>query len=135
MEQGAFLKGRYILDRVLIANETVDFIRTSRGKGFIFKADFEKAFDSLNWKFLLDVMSCMGFGSKWRKWIMSCLKSASISILVNGAPTNQFTLSRGVREGDPLSPFLFILAAEGLNILTKATLDRNLFKGIEVGKE
>ncbi|XP_071726527.1 uncharacterized mitochondrial protein AtMg01250-like [Rutidosis leptorrhynchoides] len=66
---------------------------------------------------------------------MTCLKSASILILINGAPTNEFTLGRGVRQGDPLSPFLFILAAEGLNILTKAALDNDLFKGIEVGKD
>ncbi|XP_071728387.1 uncharacterized protein [Rutidosis leptorrhynchoides] len=134
-EQSAFLKGRFILDGALIANETVDFLKAKKTKGLIFKVDFEKAFDSLNWKFLLDVMKCMGFGVKWRSWISSCLKSASVSILVNGSPTHEFLLGRGVRQGDPLSPFLYILAAEGLNILTKAGLERNLFKGIEVGKD
>ncbi|XP_071714730.1 uncharacterized protein [Rutidosis leptorrhynchoides] len=135
IEQNAFLKGRFILDGVLIANEMVDFLKTNHKKGIISKVDFEKAFDSLNWNFLLEVMKSMGFGCKWRKWILNCLKSASISILVNGSPTREFTLGRGVRQGDPLSPFLFILAAEGLNILTKAALDKGLFKGIEVGRE
>ncbi|XP_071694732.1 uncharacterized mitochondrial protein AtMg01250-like [Rutidosis leptorrhynchoides] len=74
----------------------------------------------------------MGFGDKWRKWIYSFLSSASISILINGSPTNEFNLSKGVRQGDPLSPFLFILAAEGLNILTKASTDSGLFKGTEI---
>ncbi|XP_071738627.1 uncharacterized protein [Rutidosis leptorrhynchoides] len=69
-------------------------------------------------------MKSMGFGCKWRRWILSCLSSASVSILVNGSPTNEFTLGRGVRQGDPLSPFLFILVAEGLNILTKEAIDR-----------
>ncbi|XP_071694261.1 uncharacterized protein [Rutidosis leptorrhynchoides] len=113
-EQSAFLKGRFILDGVLIANETIDFLKSHRNKGFIFKVDFEKAFDSLNGNYPSD---------------------ASISILVNGSPTHEFSLGRGVRQGDPLSPFLFILATEGLNILAKAAVDRNLFKGVEVGNE
>ncbi|XP_071694306.1 uncharacterized mitochondrial protein AtMg01250-like [Rutidosis leptorrhynchoides] len=77
----------------------------------------------------------MGFGCKWRSWILACLKSASISILVNGSPTSEFRLERGVRKGDPLSPFLFILAAEGLNILTKAAIDKGLLKGVKVGSD
>ncbi|XP_071688375.1 uncharacterized mitochondrial protein AtMg01250-like [Rutidosis leptorrhynchoides] len=77
----------------------------------------------------------MGSGDKWRKWIISCLSSASISILVNGSPTKEFSLGRGIRQGDPLSPFLVILASEGLNILTKAAIDRGLFKGVEIGND
>ncbi|XP_071713233.1 uncharacterized protein [Rutidosis leptorrhynchoides] len=72
---------------------------------------------------------------KWRNWIHVCLKSASISILVNGSPTNEFMLERGVRQGDPLSPFLFILAAEGLNVLTKLAVRNNLFVGVEIGHD
>ncbi|XP_071714290.1 uncharacterized protein [Rutidosis leptorrhynchoides] len=135
VEQSAFLKGRFILDGVLIANETVEYLKGKHKKGFFFKVDFEKAFDSLNWNFPLEVMKSMGFGIKWRKWILACLKSASISILVNGSPTNEFSLGRGVRQGDPLSPFLFILASEGLNILTKVALGKGLFKGIELGND
>ncbi|XP_071695366.1 secreted RxLR effector protein 78-like [Rutidosis leptorrhynchoides] len=104
-------------------------------KGIIFKVDFEKAFDSLNWCFLFEVMKCTGFGSKWIKWIESCLKSAFISILINGSPTKHISLGRGVRQGDPLSPFLFISAVEGLNILTKVAIENGLFKGVEVGDE
>ncbi|XP_071688945.1 uncharacterized protein [Rutidosis leptorrhynchoides] len=80
-------------------------------------------------------MACMGFGEKWRKWILACLKSASISILVNGSLTREFAIGRGVRQGDPLSPFLFILAAEGLKILTKAAVERGLFNGVEIGRD
>ncbi|XP_071695539.1 uncharacterized mitochondrial protein AtMg01250-like [Rutidosis leptorrhynchoides] len=78
-------------------------------------------------------MKSMGFGEKWIKWINSCLKSTTISILVNGSPTDEFSLSRGVRQGDPLSPFLFIIAEEGLNILAKAAIEKGLFKGLKVG--
>ncbi|XP_071704857.1 uncharacterized mitochondrial protein AtMg01250-like [Rutidosis leptorrhynchoides] len=80
-------------------------------------------------------MEIMGFGRKWRNWILTCLKSASISILVNGSPTKEFKLGRGVRQGDPLSPFLFILATEGLNLLTKFAVSNNLFNGVEIGND
>ncbi|XP_071729111.1 uncharacterized protein [Rutidosis leptorrhynchoides] len=65
VEQSAFLKGRYILAGVLISNETIDYIKRKRGKGIIFKVDFKKAFDCLNWEFLIEVITCMGFGDKW----------------------------------------------------------------------
>ncbi|XP_071728309.1 uncharacterized protein [Rutidosis leptorrhynchoides] len=94
-EQSTFLKGHFILDGALIANETVDYLRSKRENGLVFKVDFEKAFDSLNWQFLFEVIKNMGFGNKWIKWINSCLKSASISILINGSPTNEFSLGRG----------------------------------------
>ncbi|XP_071700296.1 uncharacterized protein [Rutidosis leptorrhynchoides] len=81
------------------------------------------------------ISTCMGFGGKWRKWIFACLSSASISVLINGSPTNEFNISRGVRQGDPLSPFLFIIAAEGLNILTKAATNSGLFRGVEIGAD
>ncbi|XP_071741916.1 uncharacterized mitochondrial protein AtMg01250-like [Rutidosis leptorrhynchoides] len=77
----------------------------------------------------------MGFGNKWRSWIASCLKSASISVLVNGSPTREFKLGRNIRQGDPLSPFLFIIAAKGLNWLTKSVVANNLFHGVEIGKD
>ncbi|XP_071727872.1 uncharacterized protein [Rutidosis leptorrhynchoides] len=123
----------YILDGALIVNESIDYLNKAQKKSFIFKVDFEKAFDSLSWDFLMDVMERMGFGCRWRKWILACLKSASISVLVNGSPTNEFSLKRGVRQGDPLSPFLFIIAAEGLNILTKTAITNGFYKGVEIG--
>ncbi|XP_071700012.1 secreted RxLR effector protein 78-like [Rutidosis leptorrhynchoides] len=134
-DQSGFVKGRNILDGALIANETVDYLKQKRIKSLIFKVDFEKAFDSLSWEFLMEVMEFMGFGEKWRRWILTCLKSASISVLVNGSSTNEFTLDRGVRQGDPLSPFLFIIAAEGLNALAKRAVSCNMFSGVEIGRE
>ncbi|XP_071714382.1 uncharacterized protein [Rutidosis leptorrhynchoides] len=135
VEQSAFIKGRYILNGVLVANETVDFMKRSKHKGLIFKVDFEKAFDSLDWDYLMEIMKCMGFGDKWCKWIYACLESASISILVNGSPATEYNMGGGVRQGEPLSPFLFIVAVEGLNVLAKSVVEKKLFKGMELGND
>ncbi|XP_071695105.1 uncharacterized mitochondrial protein AtMg01250-like [Rutidosis leptorrhynchoides] len=75
----------------------------------------------------------MGFGEKWITWITSCLKMVTISILVNGSPTKEFNIQRGVRQGDPLSLYLFIMAVEGLNVLMKHALEQKIFKGLEIG--
>ncbi|XP_071725720.1 uncharacterized protein [Rutidosis leptorrhynchoides] len=132
-EQSAFSKGRIILDSILIANEVIDNLKARKHKSLVFKADFEKAFDSVNRIYLLGILRLMGFGERWIAWIDTCISSASVSILVNGSPTNEFMLSRGVRQGDPLSPYLFILATEGLSLLLKSAIEKNLFKGVKVG--
>jgi len=78
-------------------------------------------------------MQKMAFPVLWRKWINECISTATASILVNGSPTEEFSLHRGLRQGDPLPPFLFLLAVEGLNVMMKVVVDNNLFKGYGVG--
>nr|GEU70344.1 tetratricopeptide repeat (TPR)-like superfamily protein [Tanacetum cinerariifolium] len=97
------------------------------------KVDFEKAFDTLNWSFLDSTMSQMGYNHEWRKWIHSFLDSAFASIHINGSPTSEFKLHRGLRQGDPLSPLLFILEIEALNVAFIEAKNKNLFHGVEVG--
>ncbi|MCI32812.1 LINE-1 reverse transcriptase like, partial [Trifolium medium] len=80
-------------------------------------------------------MGKMGFSDKWRRWIMTCVRSATASVLVNGSPTNEFEMGRGLRQGDPLSPFMFLIAAKGLNVMLKASVATCLFKGNQVGSE
>nr|GFC91674.1 LINE-1 reverse transcriptase like [Tanacetum cinerariifolium] len=75
----------------------------------------------------------MGFGNKWIRWVDTCLRSASMSILVNGSPSEEFGLERGIRQGDPLSSFLFILAAEGLNAIVSEAMEKGIFRGVVVG--
>lgn len=75
----------------------------------------------------------MSFLVLWRKWIKECVSTATASVLVNGSATYEFPLQRGLRQGDPLSPFLFLLAAEGLNIMMKAPVTSNIYAGYEVG--
>ncbi|GAU47037.1 hypothetical protein TSUD_239950 [Trifolium subterraneum] len=131
--QSAFIKGRQILDGILIANEVVDEARRSNKELMLFKVDFEKAYDSVDWGYLDVVMGRMGFPTLWRKWIRECVCTATASALVNGSPTDEFPLESGLRQGDPLSPFLFLLAAEGLHVLMEAMVERNLFNGYNVG--
>ncbi|MCH79282.1 cysteine-rich receptor-like protein kinase [Trifolium medium] len=131
--QTAFVKDRQILDGILIANEVVDEARKCKKELLLFKVDFEKAYDSVDWGYLDEVMGRMSFPTLWRKWMKECVCTARASVLVNGSPTDEFPLERGLRQGDPLSPFLFLLAAEGLNVVMKAMVEQNMFSGYTVG--
>ncbi|GJZ69741.1 putative RNA-directed DNA polymerase, eukaryota, reverse transcriptase zinc-binding domain protein [Tanacetum coccineum] len=132
-EQSAFISGRQILDGPLMLSEVIDWYKKQKKKLMLFKVDFEKAFDSVSWKYLDFVQNSIGFGSKWRTWIKACLESANTSILVNGSPTSEFSVKRGLRQGDPLSPFLFILVMEGLHSALSDVVNSGLIRGIKIG--
>eukprot|EP00268_Persea_americana_P008172 TRINITY_DN13144_c0_g1_i6.p1 TRINITY_DN13144_c0_g1~~TRINITY_DN13144_c0_g1_i6.p1 ORF type:complete len:313 (+),score=49.71 TRINITY_DN13144_c0_g1_i6:1004-1942(+) len=129
MVQGAFVYGRQILDGVLIANECIHSRKKEKRPGLICKLDLEKAYDRVDWDFLQYLMRRMGFGVKWRAWILECLSSATFSIIINGSPTGFFSASRGLRQGDPLSPFLFVIIGEALSRMLHAGVNANLFEG------
>ncbi|KAJ0897860.1 putative RNA-directed DNA polymerase [Helianthus annuus] len=128
--QSAFLKGRYILDGPLIINELISWIKKSKMKAFFLKIDFEKAYDNVNWNFVTSILSQMGFPDLWCKWVLGILKSASSSVLVNGAPTFLFRCEKGMRQGDPLSPFLFLVVMEALSCMINRAKNADLIKGI-----
>ncbi|KAJ0837719.1 putative RNA-directed DNA polymerase [Helianthus annuus] len=128
--QSAFLRGRYILDGPLIVNELISWSRKKKSKAFILKIDFEKAYDNVNWKFVVNILHQMGFPPKWCSWIMGILESASSSVLVNGAPTYTFKCEKGMRQGDPLSPFLFLVVMEALSCMMHSAREEGLVKGI-----
>ncbi|GKC60665.1 RNA-directed DNA polymerase, eukaryota, reverse transcriptase zinc-binding domain protein [Tanacetum coccineum] len=129
LEHLAFIKGRNILDGPLVLNEVMAWHRSRKKQLMIFKVYFEKAFDSLKWDFLDLVMEKLGFGIKWRSWIKGCLHNARAFVLVNGSPTNEFEIFRGLKQGDPLSPFLFILAMEGLHAFICKAINMGMYKG------
>jgi hypothetical protein len=120
--QSAFIASKNILDSVLIANEMLDSMKSRRCQGFLLKLDFRKAFDTVSWSYLNDVIGYMKFSARWRKWIMACVSTARLSVLINGSPTSEFTTSCGLRQGDPLSPFLFCLVAEGISVFIRKSL-------------
>ncbi|XP_028094444.1 uncharacterized protein LOC114294507 [Camellia sinensis] len=128
-----FIKEFYLNCKLSKANEVVDLWKHNSRGGLLLKLDFEKAFDSVNWNFLLHLLQMFGFGEKWVSWIAECISSSHISVLVNGSPTQEFSPHRGLRQGDPLSPFLFNLVVEGLNILMKKAKILNLIKRPDIG--
>ncbi|KAL5549263.1 hypothetical protein UlMin_004494 [Ulmus minor] len=135
MAQGAFVHNRQILDVVLVATEAVEDYRKRKKRGVIFKVDFEKAYDHVNWDFLDLVLEKKGFGARWRTWMRGCISSANFSIMINGKPRGRFGASRGLRQGDPLSPFLFILVADILGRMMDKAVSIGEVKGFKVGRE
>ncbi|XP_019434024.1 PREDICTED: uncharacterized protein LOC109340748 [Lupinus angustifolius] len=134
--QSAFIKGRFIMDGVVVANEVIDQVKKKRrGDCFILKVDFEKAYDSVNWEFLIYMMERLGFCLKWRLWIKNLLQVNSVSILVNGSATKEFFMAKGLRQGDPLAPFLFLIVAEGLSGIIRMAVTKNIYFGYKVGRD
>lgn len=134
LNQGAFVKGRQILDAVL-ANEVVEEVRQKKKEGLMFKIDFEKAYDHVEWRFLDEVLQRKGFGNRWRRKVQGCLSSANFSVLINGRPRGKFKASRGLRQGNPLSPFLFTLLVDVLSRLLEKAQENNMIKGLCIGQE
>ncbi|XP_023761631.1 uncharacterized protein LOC111910071 [Lactuca sativa] len=130
-EQFAFIKGRQILDGPFIMNEVLSWCKFKNKSDMVFKVDFEKAYDLVRWEFL-DIMSRMEFGVRWRNWIQGCLSFSRGSVLVNGSPIEEFQLFRGLRQGDPLSCFMFILVMESLHVAFQKVVDNCLFCGISL---
>ncbi|GJU53674.1 RNA-directed DNA polymerase, eukaryota, reverse transcriptase zinc-binding domain protein [Tanacetum coccineum] len=133
-EQSSYIKGRRSLDGPLILNKIVFWCKSRKEQALLFKVDFQKAFDLVRWDHLDDILGKFSFSSKWRGWIRGCLHSSKASVLVNGSPTDVFLFHRGLRQGDPLSPFLFILVMESLHVKFQRVIDRCMFVPILVGK-
>jgi hypothetical protein len=132
--QSAFIKGRNLVDGVVVVNEVLDVAKKTGRECMVFKVDFEKAYDSVDWGFLEYMLRRFGFCEKWIDWMRECVFAGSMSILVNGSPTREIDIHRGLKQGDPLAPFLFLLVAEGLGGALRRAVELNLFKGFTVGR-
>nr|ABR67408.1 reverse transcriptase [Cucumis melo subsp. melo] len=128
--QMAFIKGRQITDAILIANEAIDYWRVKKVKGFLIKLDLEKAFDKIRWSFIDYMLLKKGYPHRLRNWIKAYISSVQYSIIINGRPRGKFQPSRGIHQGDPISPFIFVLAMDYLSRLIETLVDK--IKGVSL---
>lgn len=133
--QAAFVPGRQISDNVVIGFECIHAINSrSKGKNGLvaMKLDMSKAYDRVEWSFLRNMMSKMGFSNSWLDKVMRCVESVEFSVLLNGVPQRSFKPFRGTRQGNPLSPYLFLFCVEGLSELLNREESLNHLKGIHI---
>ncbi|WVZ88407.1 hypothetical protein U9M48_034933 [Paspalum notatum var. saurae] len=130
--QTAFIRGRSILDSFKYVQSAAALFRKKKIPKMLLKLDISKAFDTLSWAFLLEILGALGFSTKWRDWIAILLSSASSRILVNGVPGPKIIHRRGVRQGDSLSPLLFVLAMDGLNRLVSGAVAAGALRQLEL---
>ena len=125
-----YVEGSQILDNVILTHELIHSLKLNKIPGVLIKLDLSKAFDKISWQYLRSILHAFDFHPTWTQWILSLVSSTFFLILVNGAPSPTFKPSRGIRQGDPLSPFLFILMEEGLNRCILETIEKNTLKGL-----
>jgi mannosylglycoprotein endo-beta-mannosidase len=130
MNQSAFIKHRSLHDNFVLVRQVARKINSRRNTGVLLKLDLARAFDSLSWSFLFEVLRRMGFGERFLKWIALLLYTANTRVLVNGVPGDRIVHARGLRQGDPTSPMLFVAAMEVLSATIKKAVEGDMFSNL-----
>ena len=133
--QSAFVNGRLITDNVLVAFETMHRINQEKGgvKGeMALKLDVSKAYDRVELRCLDKIMEKLGFNSRWQNLMSQCISTVTYSIRINGKQCGQISPTRSLRQGNPLSPYLFLLCAKGLSAMIKKVVERGKMEGISI---
>ncbi|CAM8887236.1 unnamed protein product [Rhodiola kirilowii] len=136
--QSAFVPGKLISDNILAAHELFHFIKSRKRqkKGyFALKLDMSKAYDRVEWDFLKVMLLKLGFPEVWVRSVMSCICSVKYTIRVNDMLTREFRPERGIRQGDPLSPYLFLICTEWLTSRLRELQSRNKINGVKICRE
>ena len=136
--QSAFVPSRSILDNAMVAIEVVHFMKAkTRGEDMYvaLKLDISKAYNRMDWNYLRAVMHKMGFHNRWIHWMSMCVESVDYFVLVNGTQVGPIVPGRGLRKGDPLSPYLFIICVEGLSSLICDAEARDILTGTKVCRQ
>ena len=124
-DQTGFMKGRYIGENIRLINDVMEYTMSEKKGGILVSLDFEKAFDTLEWQFIMKVLDLFNFGETVKRWIRIFYTNIESTVLNNGFTTNWIKPTRGVRQGCPLSPYLFILSAEILSNKLRQTTEIN----------
>ena len=132
--QNAFIPGRHMEDNILISHELLHIINKQRGQQrhlAALKLDMNKAYDRVNWMFILKILTAYGFPPHWVRLVEQCISTVTYRVLINGSTSKSFTPSCGLRQGDPLSPYLFLFCMDILSRMTTAATDIKLLHGIQ----
>ena len=131
-EQTGYVEGIQILNNIIKAHEVVHSLKRNKQASMIIQMDLAKDYDKLSYYYIRAIIKAYGFDENWIRWVMALVTTTSFSILFNGAPSRTFTPYRGLRQGDPLSPFLFVLMMEGLGRVIKMENVEGRIQGIKL---
>ena len=131
--QSAFVAKRLIIDNVLVTHEMMSRIsRKKKGRcgEMALKLNMSKAYDRVEWVYLQQIMKRLGFHDEWISIVMKCVTSVTYAVRINGQPCGKIQPTRRLRQGDPLSPYLFLICAEGLSTLLHNAVQQKKLKGV-----
>ncbi|KAH1131016.1 hypothetical protein J1N35_002394 [Gossypium stocksii] len=134
-KQAGFIVGRSITDNIILAQEVIHTMRSQKNKKWMaIKIDLEKAYDRVSWEFIEASFQAAGIPGYLNNVIMSAISNATLQVLWNGVPLSKFRPARGIRQGCPLSPFLFVLCMEWLGQLIKSAISEGKWNPIQLSR-